>query len=376
MGNGITERFNRTLISMLGTLDPEQKHNWKKYIYPLVHAYNSTIHDSTGYSPYFLMFGRDPILPIDLVFGLNRNRVKNSTTSAYIENLKDRLQSAYQKAQTAIKNSQEKQKSNYDSKIRGVSLKEGDRVLVRVVKFDGRHKIQDRWEDHPYYIISQPNRDIPVFKVKREDDQGKERVLHRNLLLPIGSKLTSPVPAPRIRKKKTEETEIEELSIHHQVDSDDDSIYLTGELYPVQNEDTSEDGSIPTLTGDDQESAECLEEGSREDAPNQNTEASDDPDTSSSSSSSNSSISGVLDDTQDEMHEDDDADDDDQNIPRRSTRVRQKPKWMENFVCSQLAYQPSKWKEKVLCFKEMASELKEMDKEMSKEFLKMFIKKF
>nr|XP_034330565.1 nucleolin-like [Crassostrea gigas] len=152
----------------------------------------------------------------------------------------------------------------------------------------------------------QPNRDIPVFKVKREDDQGKERVLYRNLFLPIGSKLTSPVPAPRIRKKKTEETEVEE-SIHNQEESDDDSIYLTAE-YP--------------------ESAECLEGGSREDAPNQNTEASDDPDTISSSSSRNSSsISGVLDDTQDEIQEDDDADDDDdQNIPRRSARVRQKPK--------------------------------------------------
>lgn len=163
--------------------------------------------------------------------------------------MKDRLQSAYQNAQTAIKNSQEKQKYNYDSKIRGVSLKEGDRVLVRVVKFNERHKIHDRWEDHPYYIISQPNRDIPVFKVKKEDDQGKERVLYRNLFLPIGSKLTSPVPAPRISKKKTEETEVEE-SIHNQVESDNDSIYLTAE-YPVQNKDKSEDGSIPTLTGDD-----------------------------------------------------------------------------------------------------------------------------
>lgn len=62
--------------------------------------------------------------------------------------------------------------------------------------------------------------------------------------------------------------------------------------YPVQNKDTSEDGSIPILTGDDQESAECLEEG-WEDSPNQNTEVSDDPDT----SSSRSSISGVLEDT-------------------------------------------------------------------------------
>lgn len=62
----------------------------------MVHAYNSTNYDSTGYSPYFLMFGKYTILPIDLVFGLNRKKVKNSTTSAYIENLKDRLKSANQ----------------------------------------------------------------------------------------------------------------------------------------------------------------------------------------------------------------------------------------------------------------------------------------
>lgn len=49
---------------------------------------------------------------------------------------------------------------------------------------------------------------------------------------------------------------------------------------------------------------------------------------------------------------------------------------MENFVCSQLVFKLIKWKEKVLCFKEMVFELKEMDKEMLKEFLKMFIKKF
>lgn len=163
-------------------------------------------------------------------------------------------------------------------------------------------------------------------------------------MLPIESKLTSPVPAPRIRKKKnTEESGVEE-SIHNQVESDDDSIYLTAE-YPVQNKDTSEDGSIPTLTGDDQESAECLEEESREDAPNQNTDTSDDSDT--SSSSSNSSISEVLDDTQDEIQDDADADADDKKIPRRSIRVKQKPKWMKNFVCSQLTFQPTKWKEKV-----------------------------
>jgi len=60
MGNGMTERFNQTLLHMLCTLEEDKKSDWKSYVAPMVHAYNSTIHTSTGYSPYYLMFGRHP----------------------------------------------------------------------------------------------------------------------------------------------------------------------------------------------------------------------------------------------------------------------------------------------------------------------------
>lgn len=86
MGNGITERFNRTLISMLGTLEQDQKSDWKTHKGSLVHAYNATKHETTGFSPYFLMFGPDPTLPVDLVFGLDKHD-KVTTLSRYIENL-------------------------------------------------------------------------------------------------------------------------------------------------------------------------------------------------------------------------------------------------------------------------------------------------
>ena len=69
MGNGIAERFNSTLLNMLGTLEPSQKVDWKSHLGSLVHAYNCTKHDTTGFSPYYLMFGRHPRIPVDLVLG-------------------------------------------------------------------------------------------------------------------------------------------------------------------------------------------------------------------------------------------------------------------------------------------------------------------
>nr|KAG5686712.1 hypothetical protein BaRGS_020238 [Batillaria attramentaria] len=116
MGNGMTERFNRTLLGMLGTLEADKKTQWHKYVAPLVHAYNCTKHEGTGYAPYFLMFGRHPRLPVDLVFGLNRNDdAKDHTT--YVTELKRRLQESYKMAASAAENAQDRQKTRNAAQI-------------------------------------------------------------------------------------------------------------------------------------------------------------------------------------------------------------------------------------------------------------------
>ena len=68
--NGSCEHFNYTLTSMLGTLPVHAKKNWPKWVSNLTDAYNATVCYSTGFSPFFLMYGRTPILPIDVEFGV------------------------------------------------------------------------------------------------------------------------------------------------------------------------------------------------------------------------------------------------------------------------------------------------------------------
>ena len=59
---------------MLGTLDGDKKTDWPRYAAPLVYTYNSTKYGSTGYSPYYFMFGRHPQLPVDVALGFNNWR--------------------------------------------------------------------------------------------------------------------------------------------------------------------------------------------------------------------------------------------------------------------------------------------------------------
>lgn len=153
--------------------------------------------ETTGQSPFFLMFGREARLLIDLLFRTEeQNQPEN--LNAYIKSLKSKLEQSYNLAKKSIQFSQEKQKKNYDIKARGAIIQPGDKVLVKIVAFDGPHKLSDKWEEDPYIVISQPN--IPVYIVKKENNFSKSRTLHRNLLLPIRHvdlQEEKPKPAPR-----------------------------------------------------------------------------------------------------------------------------------------------------------------------------------
>ena len=116
--NGKCGHFNATLINVLGTLPEKPKSTWMAQVPTLVHTYNCTRKNATDFSLYYLMFGRKPCLPIDILFGTNTSKLKGNTNTYYVKDLKQRIQRAYQTAHKVVKKEQEWNKWHYDQKVR------------------------------------------------------------------------------------------------------------------------------------------------------------------------------------------------------------------------------------------------------------------
>ena len=150
--NGQCERFNSTLINMLGMLPKEKKSEWKNHIGTLVHAYNCTHNSATEFSPYFLMFGRQPHLPIDATLGLAPQAIMEPNTTKFMQKIRECTQWAHKKAEAFQAKEAQCHKYNYDKQGRAAALKVRDTVLVHVTAFKGHHKMQDWWENREYVV--------------------------------------------------------------------------------------------------------------------------------------------------------------------------------------------------------------------------------
>ena len=140
MGNGMPERFNQTLPTMLGTLEDPQEIRLEIVCPALVHAYNSTRHENTGYSPHFLMFGRHPRLAVDAFSGIKPESASQDQTK-YAVDLRKRLDFAYRCATKEARRQGRRHKVTYDLKVRESNLMPGDRVLIRNVGLKEKNKL-------------------------------------------------------------------------------------------------------------------------------------------------------------------------------------------------------------------------------------------
>ena len=85
--NGAAERVHQTLERMIAKLDNRRHRKWPKHLTSITHTYNSTRSQITGYSLYFLMMGRRPRLPVDLLFPTTRTLPGTKGVNKYIKAL-------------------------------------------------------------------------------------------------------------------------------------------------------------------------------------------------------------------------------------------------------------------------------------------------
>ena len=195
--NGQVERMNQMIIRMIGKLEEDRKACWSEHLPELLMAYNAKRSAVTGYSPYYLLFGRRPRIPVDYLFPTLRDSPHQTKMEVSAAAMQKRLKEAFAVARRCTSEEVVRQCRYYDRKAGAVALQPGDVVMAHIDGFVGKRKVKDQWEDGGFIVESQLE-DWPVYKVKcpTSDDRQKPkyRILHRNHLLLVTDEDASSIP--------------------------------------------------------------------------------------------------------------------------------------------------------------------------------------
>ena len=141
--NGQVERMNQTIIRMIGKLEEDRKACWSEHLPELLLAYNATRSAVTGYSPYYLLFGRRPRIPVDYLFPTLRDSPHQTKMEVSVVAMQKRLKEAFTVARHLTSEEVARQCRYYDCKARAVALQLGDVVMVCTDGFVGKQKVKD-----------------------------------------------------------------------------------------------------------------------------------------------------------------------------------------------------------------------------------------
>ena len=164
--DGMVERFNRTLKTILRKHAARFGNQWDRYLSGVLWAYRNTPHGSTSEKPSFLLFGRDFRTPTEVYF-MPASPVYVGAVEDYREELMVSLSSARELTVENIQKAQEKYKRNYDRRVSTPSspMKCGDWVLVHFPHEESgpNRKLSRPWHG-PYRIISVNDPDLSIVK--------------------------------------------------------------------------------------------------------------------------------------------------------------------------------------------------------------------
>ena len=197
--NSVIERKNKTLLNMLAKCIDEDQTNWSVKLPYVLMAYRSSVHESTHFTPHYLVFGHEISLPLDLMY-----RPPPSTTPIDVHDWvsqKEAFRQAYELVRRNATAQQHRRNNLYNKRVHSPTYKEGEHVLLHypVVQPGKSPKLSSPWRD-PYEILKCLN-DVN-YRIK-ELTTGKVQVVQYDRM----KRYHDPIPiASYVQTRKTTHT--------------------------------------------------------------------------------------------------------------------------------------------------------------------------
>ncbi|CAG2207589.1 unnamed protein product [Mytilus edulis] len=173
--DGMVEKFNGTLAKMLSAYVNDNHDDWDEYLPYVMMAYRSAEHETTGYTPNYLMFGREVSTPLDIMYEMPQAQ-KEVPTNKWAWKMKERMESAHSIVRRNTETAMRRQKRYHDLKLSWQKFEKNDEVYVYFpVRKSGRSpKFTSFWRG-PFKII---DRCTEVTYRVNCAYRGKEQVIH------------------------------------------------------------------------------------------------------------------------------------------------------------------------------------------------------
>lgn len=135
-GDGLVERFNRSLLQLLRTYIDKQQADWEQHLPLALYAYRTATHSSTCVSPHLLMFGREPHSALF-------NSSRTFDPGSYQHYLRTKLTELQDFVESNLVMAGDKQKTYYDKRSQFSSFTVSDKVWLSVPT---ANKLEPKWE--------------------------------------------------------------------------------------------------------------------------------------------------------------------------------------------------------------------------------------
>ena len=113
--NRQVERYNRTLLQLIRCFLSGNQKSQDQHLQQLAGAIRSTVNLRTGFTPNMMMLGREILLPVDLMLGVDKEKL-NTSSAEYVDRLRKMLQKVHTLASEILLSTQMSQKRDYDLK--------------------------------------------------------------------------------------------------------------------------------------------------------------------------------------------------------------------------------------------------------------------